>query len=231
MLLAITVMLVLLFLLLIYKPPAALVLYLQHRTPSVLWQASCNAKVVALTIDDGPSESTAAILAACKDADARATHFVIGSNCVTYPATLRKIVAAGHELGNHGLHDEPAWRLSLTVLEDQIISTQREINAAHKDSRAAPPQYYRPGHGIFNTRILARVEQLGYRLVMGGVYPHDAQIRVPWLNAWHIYCGLRPGAIIVCHDRPWTPDMLRILLPKIKDNGWSIVSVTELLET
>ena len=39
----------------IYKPPAFLIRYFQHRWPDVLWRASTPSKIAALTIDDGPS--------------------------------------------------------------------------------------------------------------------------------------------------------------------------------
>ena len=72
---------------------------------------------------------------------------------------------------------------------------------------------------------------MGYRLVLGGVYPHDPQVASPWLNARHVLSMVRPGAIIVCHDRrPWTAPMLRKVLPELKRRGYRVVSVSELLQ-
>jgi hypothetical protein len=50
----------------IYKPPAFLIRYFQYRWPDVLWRASTSSKIVALTIDDGPSEYTGEIMQTSK---------------------------------------------------------------------------------------------------------------------------------------------------------------------
>jgi peptidoglycan-N-acetylglucosamine deacetylase len=78
--------------------------------------------------------------------------------------------------------------------------------------------------------MLDYIEHHGYRAVLGSVYPHDPQIRIPALNAWHINRGIHPGAIIIIHDRPYTPETLRSLLPQLKQQGYELVTVSQLLE-
>ena len=59
-------------------------------------------KVVALTFDDGPAPgATDQVLSALGGARVRATFFVTGAELERHMAEGRKIVAAGHELGNH----------------------------------------------------------------------------------------------------------------------------------
>lgn len=92
-------------------------------------------------------------------------------------------------------------------------------------------KYYRPGSGFFSERMLTLVRKLGYRLVLGSIYPHDAQIGYAWLNARHILSMLSPGGIIICHDRrSWTPPMLRKILPEMQRRGYKAVTVSQLLE-
>lgn len=72
---------------------------------------------------------------------------------------------------------------------------------------------------------------MGYRIVLGDVYPHDPMVSIWWVNAKHILSMLRPGGIIVCHDRrEWTVPMLGYVLPEMKRRGYRVVTVTELLE-
>jgi len=87
---------------LIYKPPGILQRYFQHRWPDVLWRVSTASKVVALTIDDGPSEHTAEIMQILKANNATATFFIIGSQVEGYEETLQDLLRDGNELGNHG---------------------------------------------------------------------------------------------------------------------------------
>src|SRR5687768_12125384 len=59
-------------------------------------------KVVALTFDDGPRPDTVdEILAPLANANAKATFFVCGAEMRDHPGVAEKLVAAGHELGNH----------------------------------------------------------------------------------------------------------------------------------
>ncbi|KAL3470920.1 hypothetical protein BJX99DRAFT_38324 [Aspergillus californicus] len=93
-----------------------------------------------------------------------------------------------------------------------------------------PGKYFRPGSGFFTDRMRALVQRAGFRIVLGSVYPHDPQINVPWVNAAHVLSMVRPGSIIIVHDRrPWTLPMLATVLPELKRRGYQIGTVTDLL--
>lgn len=215
----------------IYKPPALIIAYFQWKWPDVLWHVDTTRKVVALTVDDAPSRHTAEILQLLKENDAHATFFVIGSQVPGREDTLRQIVQSGNELANHAMHDEPSLSLTDAQLEHEIRAVSdliRRVYAA--EDLPTPPNYFRPGSGFFSDRMRALVDKLGYRLVLGGIYPHDPQVSWWRANANHILSMLRPGAIIICHDRrSWTIPMLRRVLPELKRRGYEIVTVTDLV--
>lgn len=150
----------------IYKPPSYLVCYLQWRWPDVLWRVSTSSKVVALTIDDGPSDYTNEILQILKSNDATATFFIIGSQVVGREKILQDIVRSGNELGNHAMYDEPSRSLSDATLVDQIRTVEGVIQDAYTTIDAKPPpKYFRPGSGFFSERMRKVLGTLGYRLV------------------------------------------------------------------
>ena len=215
----------------IYKPPTFLVRYFQHRWPDVLWHVSTSSKVVALTIDDGPSEYTYEIKQILEANDATATFFIIGSQVEDYQGVLQDLIRNGNELGNHAMHDEPSRSLSDATLAEQIQAVEEMLQKPYTDIGATPPpKYFRPGSGIFSARMRKRLSRLEYRLVLGSIYPHDPQIPYWRINANHILSMLQPGGIIICHDRrSWTPPMLRTVLPEIRRKGYRVVTVTELL--
>ncbi len=229
----------------IYRPPSLLISYFEHRWPDILWRVSTSHKIVALTIDDAPSPYTDAIRRVLDANGARATFFVIGSQVRGREAVLRDLVAAGHELGNHALRDEPSRALVDEVLAKQIRDVEGLIDDAYTSAandgdgdgeevgrrrRASRPRWFRPGSGFFSGRMRSVVKSLGYRLVLGSVYPHDPQIPFWRVNARHVLSMLRPGAIIICHDRrEWTLPMLREVLPEMRRRGYRVVTVTELL--
>ena len=215
-----------------YKPPDVLIRYFQHRWPDVLWSVSTSSKVVALTIDDAPSGYTNEIMQILHANNVTATFFVIGSQISDgHMGTLQELIRHGHELGNHAMHDEPSRALSDDSLVEQIHFLEDMLLAAYAAVGAEPPpKYFRPGSGFFSSRMRELMGRLGYRLVLGSIYPHDPQIHFWRMNANHVLSMLRPGGIIICHDRrSWTVPMLREVLPKIRRRGYRIVTITELL--
>ena len=215
----------------IYKPPALLVRYFQHRWPDVLWHVPTTSKIVALTIDDGPSEYTEEIMGILKENNSTATFFIIGSQVAGREDKLLRLVRNGNELGNHAMHDEPAVSLDDSTLVGQIRAVEKMNHEAYKAANAElPPKYFRPGSGLFNERMRASLKKLQYRLVLGSIYPYDAQLSHPRLNANHILSLVRPGSIIICHDRrSWTVPMLRRVLPQLRRRGYQVATLTNLL--
>ena len=235
---------------LIYKPPNCLIRFLQRRWPDVLFHHPTSSKVVALTIDDAPSVYTASeqltgtgeitdrpqsstILDLLRDNHATATFFVIGSQVPGHENHLTRLVQAGNELGNHAMYDEPSRALDDEQLKSQILSVQTMIQRAYRAAgkREGPQEwFFRPGSGVFSSRMRRLVKSLGHQLVLGDVYPHDPQVPFAGLNAKHILSMVRPGSIIVCHDRrEWTVPMLQVVLPELKRRGYRVVTVSELL--
>ena len=216
----------------VYKPPSLLIRYFQHRWPDVLFQVSTREKIIALTIDDGPSEHTQEILGILKENNATATFFIIGGQVSGRQEVLKDIIEGGNELANHAMHDEPSRSLSSSVLTSEIATVESFINEAYTSaSLPYPPRYFRPGSGFFNTRLRKLVDSLGYQMVLGGIYPHDPQIPYWRVNARHILSLIRPGGIVICHDRrSWTAPMLRRVLREVGRRGYRVVTVTELLK-
>ena len=233
-LLALTVfVLVLLPAYIIYKPPKAVISRLQSHNPSVLFQIQTKKNIVALTIDDAPSSYTKEILAILSESDVKATFFIIGNQAHGNEALLADIVRAGHELGNHAMHDEPSVSLSSETLSQEIHEVDILINTAYEQAgHQRTSHYFRPGSGVFSQRILDVAEKAGYQTILGSIYPHDPFISRWRVNAWHIISSLRQGAVIICHDRrSWTVPMLRKAVPEMKRRGYEITSVTGLLNS
>ena len=217
----------------IYKPPKLVVSYFQTGFPDVLFQINTTDKIVALTIDDAPSPYTSQILHILEENDASATFFVIGAQVPHHQGLLVDIVKAGSELGNHAMHDEPSISLPSTELKDQIDQVDQYIDSAYSSAGTErQAHYFRPGSGFFSRRILDVTAKAGYRTILGSIYPHDPFVSVWWLNAWHILSMYRPGAVIICHDRrSWTLPMLRKVIPALRKNGYQVLSISKFLET
>ncbi|GKZ37763.1 hypothetical protein AbraIFM66950_009521 [Aspergillus brasiliensis] len=212
-------------------------------------------KLIALTIDDAPSAHTLDILHVLQEYNARATFFLIGSQIPGREGILHALVKNGMELGNHAMHDEPSVSVGAETLEREILEVEGVIERVYEDVGVERPKkkkttttvddynegegkdegsvqkWFRPGSGFFNGWMRDLVQRLGYRIVLGSVYPHDAQIKWAGLNAWHVRSLVREGSIVVMHDRrSWTVEGLRRVLPVLRDRGYRVVGVGEAME-
>ncbi|KAH7381905.1 carbohydrate esterase family 4 protein [Cadophora sp. MPI-SDFR-AT-0126] len=211
----------------IYRPPNLLIRFLQWHNPSVIFHVPLppSQRVIALTLDDAPSSQTGAILDLLKAHNAKATFFIIGSQISRYPGVVERIHSEGHELGNHAMTDDPSFQLPLSELERQIGEVQEML-----PGNANGERYFRPGSGWFNRGMRERVEGLGYRLALGSVYPHDPQIPRPGLNAWHVLSLVRPGSVVIMHDRrDYSVEQVGLVLKGLDEKGLKVESLGGLL--
>ena len=185
----------------------------------------CSEKLVALTIDDGPDQSTTQpIIETLESHGASATFFIIGER--TNPELLKLIVDSGNELGNHGYTEEPLTRFNHSEILDSINKTDLLIDPHHD------VKWFRPGKGRYNDDVLKIIKDKGYVLVLADVYPYDHIITSTNFHSWYINHSIKPGSIIVLHDYERrgerTKETLDKILPKLKQKGYAVVSLGEL---
>jgi peptidoglycan/xylan/chitin deacetylase (PgdA/CDA1 family) len=211
----------------IYKPPTAIISLLQWKYPNVLFHVAVppSSRTVALSLDDAPSAETAQMLDLLRAYGAKATFFIIGSQAASHPGLVQRIHDEGHELGNHAWYDEPSFQLPLAELERQVS----EVGALLPPNPGGA-RYFRPGSGFFTKELVDTVARLGYSVILGSIYPHDPQIHSARLNAAHVLSMVRPGGIIIMHDRrPYSAEQLELVLKGLKAGDWNVESVGGLL--
>ena len=195
--------------------------------PQVLYFVDTHAKAVALTIDDGPDPvTTTQILDVLERNGAKATFFIITGRVPGNEELLRRMLAEGHELGNHLLRDEPSIELAPDEFERQLRESHELL------SGYAPVRWFRPGSGRYDARMLATLTKHGYRCALGSVYPFDPQIRWSWFSTRFILGNARKGSIVILHDSGSkgrrTAKTLSKVLPALRERGFRIVTLTEL---
>jgi peptidoglycan/xylan/chitin deacetylase (PgdA/CDA1 family) len=188
---------------------------------------------VALTFDDGPSESTPEILDMLERHGARATFFQVGANIRRLPGVARAILAAGHEIGNHSdTHRRLALKCPRTI-EQEFTRAQETI----QETTGSAPALLRAPFGVrwFGFRSVQRkFHLLG---VMWSVIGYDWNLPSRGVVD-RVKAGIANGAIICLHDgrelqarpdiRP-TLEALRVLVPMIVDQGYRLETVSQLL--
>jgi peptidoglycan/xylan/chitin deacetylase (PgdA/CDA1 family) len=199
-------------------------------------------KVIALSIDDSPSANTTAIVNLLDMYLARATFFVIGSYAKARPDVMHNLACyRQHEMANHGWSTWAAAWYDCFALHSHMMSTRHEmVNAmvdagrpvrmrTHAEPDVGLCDWYRPGSAFLSKGVMnAATQQLGYRVVLGDVYPMDAHVPWPWYCARYVLRHVQPGSVIVLHDRARTLQTLELILPELKRQGYEIVTLSDL---
>ena len=196
--------------------------------PEVLFRVATSDSLVALTLDDGPSNATPRLLELLERHDARATFFVLAERVRRREALTRRIVREGHELGNHFLRDRLTWRLSRPEVRSALAVADSILQGF------GSPRWVRPGGGWVDDDLLAAAQGRGYRVALGSVYPFDTALPFPSLLAAFVLRKAAPGAVIVLHDGDErgerTAAVLELVLPELRARGYRVVTLSRLVD-
>jgi len=166
-------------------------------TRHVMWSVPTDVPQAALTFDDGPDpEFTPAILDALAAAGVKATFMVMGHNAVRHPHLLRRVVADGHELGNH------TWsHLDLSALAPADVLAEVERGSqAIEDVVGIQPKLFRPPKGIMSEAALQAAAMAGQDIVIWSVSRGGLGIDQAAGVAEAVDGALGSGDIIGLHD-------------------------------
>jgi peptidoglycan/xylan/chitin deacetylase (PgdA/CDA1 family) len=184
--------------------------------------------VLAMTFDDGPHPSlTPRLLDLLKERNIKATFFVVGSNAKAYPQIIRRIIAEGHEIGNHTYTHCSLPSRSDDQIRKELNDSKNAISAATDYS----PQLVRPPYGAINARIKQLMySEFGYSTIMWSVDPQDWRRPGSAVVTSRLVNGARPGAIMLAHDiHPGTITAMPSMFDQLLAKGYQFVTVSQLI--
>lgn len=189
-------------------------------------------KVVALTFDDGPTDKVDEVIAALDEAGVKATFYVMGQEIEQRPDAAKKLVAAGHELGNHTYSHHRMVFKSPTFIREEIEKTDALIRAAGYRGEIT----FRPPNGKKLIGLPWYLSQEGRTTVMWDVepdtYPEVAATSEGIVK--HAADRVQPGSVIILH--PWYPSRetslaaIKGVVETLQSQGYEFVTMSELLE-
>jgi len=91
------------------------------------YQAETKERVIALTFDDGPTKNVDQILPLLNEYKAKATFFLIGNEIEKYLDEAKKLVEAGHQIGNHTYSHKRMVLKSPSFIKKEIEKTDELI--------------------------------------------------------------------------------------------------------
>lgn len=187
-----------------------------------------NGKYVALTFDDGPRpDVTPRILDTLKKHDAKATFFMLGSQVEYYPSLANKVEEAGHDIGNHTMNHQDLSILDSNKIKEEAQKSSRIIEKA----TGQKPTLLRPPYGAWNDSVKRVTKEMGVPMVMWSVDSLDWKSRNAAAVNEEVMSNVAPGSIVLLHDiHPSTADALPQLLSSLEEQGYQMVTVSQLLE-
>ena len=199
-----------------------------HPKAATYTQAHVDQPYIAMTFDDGPSsENTPRLLQMLKQRNIKATFFLIGQNVADNPDIVRRILADGHEVGNHSWTHPQLSKLSDDKVTAEVTKTQDAI----KDASGFTPTLLRPPYGAITTRQRDWIEsRFGLNIILWSVDPFDWKRPGASVITQRILTQVNPGAIILSHDiHKQTVDAMPATLDGLIAKGYKFVTVSQLI--
>lgn len=180
---------------------------------------------LALTFDDFPSPGVSeSLLSVLKAHGVPATFFVIGRKAAADPWLLRRAVAEGHLLGNHGYTHERLNGLSYEQVTSEINRCSRVI----REATGISPRYFRPPGGQRNGNVRLAAAEAGLRLTMWDASSEDYNDPPPAKIVRDVLKTARgkDNVIVGLHDGHWsTIRALPELIHQLRLRGYMLVTL------
>jgi peptidoglycan-N-acetylglucosamine deacetylase len=153
-------------------------------------------KRLCLTFDDGPAvQFTEQVLDILREHHVPATFFVCGKNVEDHPDLLRRIVAEGHEVGNHTYSHLFVFFKSRQRIAEEIDRTQAIIESV----TGFRPKIFRPPYGARWFGLIPTLLERGMHLILWSATGYDWKKDEQGITKAALR-GLKPGAVILLHD-------------------------------
>ncbi|HEX7105569.1 MAG TPA: polysaccharide deacetylase family protein [Acidothermaceae bacterium] len=194
----------------------------------VAFRAAPSEKLVALTIDDGPTAQwTPKVLALLRRRGVVATFFLVGRRLAADPTPTARAADAGHEFANH------TWAHTDVTHHDEAFiydSLERTHELVEKITGRAPT-LFRPPYGRIDSVGLAACARLEYGVALWSDHVTGSN---PSGDVDTTLRQASPGSIVLAHDGGPEPNdnlmaQLDRLVGGLLDDGYRFATVSQLL--
>ena len=199
-------------------------------------QLSANNKLVAITFDDGPNTGTTGsleMLEVLAKHNVKATFFVIGSQAEEDPETVKKMADAGHEVASH-LYSHDAADYLNAVSPEKAREQVEKARTVIGQITGAEPRYVRPTGGNANEQALVAAGDLADGFIGWDVDTEDWTMPGADAIVQTALDEVHPGSVVLMHDgggdRSQTVEALDKLIPKLQEEGYQFVTISELVD-
>ena len=186
-------------------------------------------KQVALSFDAAwGNEDTQAILDILEKNQVKATFFMTGGWVDSYPEDVKRIYAAGHDLGNHSQNHKNMSQLSDQEKTEEIMGVHEKVKAL----TGVEMELLRPPYGDYDNAVVLNARENGYYPIQWSVdsldwkdYGVESIIQTVCENE-----ALDGGAIILMHNgAKYTAKALETVIITLREKGYELVPISQLI--
>ncbi len=189
-------------------------------------------KVVALTFDDGPGVHTDEILSILEKEEVKATFYLTGREIKENMEEAKKLVQAGHEIGNHTYSHQRMVLKSPSFIKNEIETTDEWIREAGYEGEIT----FRPPYGKKLFFLPYYLNKHDRPTILWNLEPEtDPDIAADSEKITDdIVTRMEPGSIVLLHvmyeSRKESLDSVEDTIEALKKKGYTFVTVSELLQ-
>ena len=201
----------------------------QTTQTTVVWsngrQVDLTKPMIALTFDDGPQTTSGGrILDTFAAYGQRATFFLVGDRIPSRAAEVQRMIAEGHEIGNHTYSHKYLNKCDAATIRSQVAKCNETVAAT---TGVSPALMRLPG-GNKNSTVLANVAM---PIILWNVDTQDWKYR----NADHVKGAVigkvKDGDIVLMHELYGsTATAVETIVPTLVSQGFQLVTVSELAQ-
>jgi peptidoglycan/xylan/chitin deacetylase (PgdA/CDA1 family) len=176
---------------------------------------------VYLTFDDGPSKYTEAIVGILDKNQVKGAFFWIGENLKTdkQVAFAKQMAANGHIIGTHTMKHEKLRKKPKDTQVAMIRSSTQYVS----QKLGIPIYYFRPPYGAVDQNTLIASKETNQILAYWNVDSLDWKYgHKPDLIMHNIASEVKPGSIILLHEKEQTLKLLPKIIELLKNKGYDI---------
>lgn len=194
-----------------------------------IYSVETEEKKVALSFDAAwGNEDTQEILDTLAKYNVRATFFMTGGWVESYPEDVKKIQAAGHDLGNHSENHKNMSQLTDEQCQEELMKVHNKV----KELTGVEMNLFRPPYGDYDNHVITNAKTCGYYAIQWSVdsldwkdYGVDSIIKTVTEHK-----ELKNGAIILMHNgAKYTHEALPTVIEKLQAAGYELVPISELI--
>lgn len=181
--------------------------------------------MIAFTFDDGPYAPVGnRIMDVMKQYNSRCTFFVVGERVPSYATEMKRMASEGFEIANHSQNHKYLNKLGADAIRSQVD----QCNATIANITGITPTLFRLPGGLKNNTVLANVNM---PIILWNIDTNDWKYRNAQKTIDAVMGKVKDGDIVLMHELySSTADAVEYMVPKLVEQGYQLVTVSELIQ-